>query len=151
MGGEVILLVLIVVGIIGKAPLIATSSCLLLVLKLINLTHYFPLIERRGLELGLLFLMLSVLVPFANGEISFKEIRLNIFSWPGLLAILGGCLATYMNGDGLRMLQYQPEIMVGLVIGSILGIVLFKGIPVGPLMAAGLTAVFLKIFRLLIK
>ena len=64
---------------------------------------------------------------------------------------LGGCLATYMNGDGLRMLQYQPEIMVGLVIGSILGIVLFKGIPVGPLMAAGLTAVFLKIFRLLIK
>ncbi len=151
MGGEVILLVLIVVGIIGKAPLIATSSCLLLVLKLVNLTHYFPLIERRGLELGLLFLMLSVLVPFANGEISFKEIRLNIFSWPGLLAILGGCLATYMNGDGLRMLQYQPEIMVGLVIGSILGIVLFKGIPVGPLMAAGLTAVFLKIFRLLIK
>lgn len=151
MGGEVILLVLIVVGIIGKVPLIATSSCLLLVLKLINLTHYFPLIERRGLELGLLFLMLSVLVPFANGEISFKEIRLNIFSWPGLLAILGGCLATYMNGDGLRMLQYQPEIMVGLVIGSILGIVLFKGIPVGPLMAAGLTAVFLKIFRLLIK
>ena len=80
MGGEVILLVLIVVGIIGKAPLIATSSCLLLVLKLVNLTHYFPLIERRGLELGLLFLMLSVLVPFANGEISFEEIRLNIFS-----------------------------------------------------------------------
>lgn len=151
MGGEAILLVLIIVGIIGRAPLIATSACLLLVLKLTKLTHYFPLIERRGLELGLLFLMLSVLVPFANGEISGKDIKDSLFSLPGILALIGGCLATYMNGDGLRMLQLQPELMVGLVVGSILGIVFFKGIPVGPLMAAGLTAVFLKILRIFIN
>lgn len=151
MGGETILLVLIVVGIIGKAPLIATSSCLLLVLKLVNMTHYFPLIERRGMELGLLFLLLSVLVPFANGEIGTKEIKDSLFTLPGFLAIIGGCLATYMNGGGLRMLQDQPELMVGLVAGSIVGIILFKGIPVGPLMAAGLTAAFLKIFRIFLR
>jgi len=147
LGGETVLLILIVIGIIGKAPLIATSACLLLVLKLTNLTHYFPLIERRGLELGLLFLMLSVLVPFASGQITGKIIKDSIISLPGLLALIGGCLATYMNGDGLRMLKLQPELLVGLVLGSIVGIVFFKGIPVGPLMAAGLTAVFLKVFK----
>lgn len=147
LGGETVLVFLIIIGIVGKAPLIATSSCLLLVLKLTRLTHYFPLIERRGLELGLLFLMLSVLVPFAAGEITGKEIKESLLSVPGLLALLGGCLATYMNGDGLRMLKLQPELLIGLVFGSIIGIIFFKGIPVGPLMAAGLTAVFLKIFR----
>lgn len=147
MGGDSVLVILIIIGIIGKAPLIATSACVLLVLKLTNLTHYFPLIERRGLELGLLFLMLSVLVPFATGKITGKEIKDSLISIPGLLALVGGCLATYMNGDGLRMLKLQPELLIGLVAGSILGIVFFKGIPVGPLMAAGLTALFLKVFK----
>lgn len=146
MGGEALLLILIVIGLVAKAPLIATSACILLVLKLTNLTHYFPLIERRGLELGLLFLMLSVLVPFASGKVTLQELRHCFISVPGLLAIVGGTLATYMNGDGLRMLKLQPELLMGLVIGSIIGIVFFKGIPVGPLMAAGLTAFFLKIF-----
>lgn len=149
MGGEGILLILIIIGIVGKAPLIATSACILLVLKLTNLTHYFALIERRGLELGLLFLMLSVLVPFAEGKITFKELRCSLLSLPGLLALVGGALATYMNGDGLRMLKHEPELLIGLVVGSIAGIVFLKGIPVGPLMAAGLTAFFLKLFKLL--
>lgn len=147
MDAETLLLVLIVIGLVAKAPLIATSACILLVLKLTKLTHYFPLIERRGLELGLLFLMLSVLVPFASGKISFKELKSCFISIPGMMAIIGGALATYMNGDGLRMLKVQPELLLGLVIGSIVGIVFFKGIPVGPLMAAGLTALFLKIIN----
>ena len=149
MGGEGVLLVLIIIGILGKAPLVATSACILLVLKLTNLTHYFPLIERRGLELGLLFLMLSVLIPFADGKITLKELSCSLLSLPGALALAGGALATYMNGDGLRMLKNQPELLIGLVIGSIAGIVFLNGIPVGPLMAAGLTAFFLKLFTLL--
>jgi len=148
MGGEGILLILIIIGLVGKAPLIAASACILLVLKLTSLTHYFPLIERRGLELGLLFLMLSVLIPFAGGTITFKELRSSLFSLPGILALAGGALATYMNGDGLRMLKDQPELLIGLVAGSIIGIVFLKGIPVGPLMAAGLTAFFLKLFKI---
>ena len=150
MGGEGILMILIIIGIAGKAPLIATSACILLVLRLTNLTHYFALIERRGLELGLLFLMLSVLVPFAEGRITLKELRCSLLSLPGLLALAGGALATYMNGDGLRMLKDEPELLIGLVVGSIAGIVFLKGIPVGPLMAAGLTAFFLKFFKYLL-
>lgn len=149
MSAETILLVLIIIGIIGKAPLISTSACILLIMKLTHLTHYFPLIERRGLEAGLLFLMLSVLIPFAKGDVSVGDIKDSILSLPGILALLGGLLATYMNGDGLRMLKLQPQLIIGLVIGSIIGIVFFKGIPVGPLMAAGLTAFFLKLISMI--
>ena len=66
MWGETGLIFLIIIGILGKAPLIAIAACILMVLKLSHLTHYFPLIERRALEMGLLFLMLSVLTPLAQ-------------------------------------------------------------------------------------
>lgn len=151
MSGQILLLTLILIGIFGKAPIVATSACVLLVLKLTNLQHYFPLIERRGLEAGLLFLMLSVLVPFAADKITFKQLMKNLMSLPGILALVGGTLATYMNGEGLRLLKIQPELMIGLVVGGIIGIVFFKGIPVGPLMAAGLAAFFLNVINAIFK
>jgi len=100
------------------------------------------------LEIGLLFLLLSVLVPFADGQMNYKDIIKGIFSWQGLICAFGGALATYMNGAGLYMLKVQPELMTGLVVGAIIGIVLFKGIPVGPLMAAGLAAMIIKFIEI---
>ena len=149
MWGEAVLVALILIGILGKSNILATAACILLVVKLTNLFVLFPILERRGLELGLLFLMVSVLVPFATGQVPPKELLSSFASVPGILAILGGTLATYMNGQGLNMLKVEPELMVGLVIGGIIGIVFLKGIPVGPLMAAGLTALFLKIIDML--
>ncbi len=148
MWGEAVLVSLILIGILGKSNILATAACILLVVKLTRLYSLFPILERRGLELGLLFLMISVLVPFATGKVSPKDILGSFLSLPGILAILGGTLATYMNGQGLDMLKIEPELMVGLVVGGIIGIVFLKGIPVGPLMAAGLTALFLKLFYL---
>lgn len=148
MWGTALLVILILVGLVGKSNIIATAACMLLVLKLLNLQSIFPVIERRGLELGLLFLIISVLVPFAEGKISAREIGNSFLTIPGLLAILGGALATHMNGQGLEMLKFEPELMIGLVIGAILGIVFWGGIPVGPLMAAGITALFMRLFNL---
>lgn len=149
MNGETVLVSLILIGLIGKSSILATAACILLIMKLLNLQAFFPLVERRGLEIGLLFLMLAVLVPFAKGKISGNDILSSFTTLPGLFALLGGALATFMNKQGLTMLKLDPELMVGLVIGSIIGIIGFGGIPVGPLMAAGLTAFFLSVFSLL--
>jgi uncharacterized membrane protein (DUF441 family) len=32
----------------------------------------------------------------------------------------------------------QPHLVAGLLVGTVLGVALFKGVPVGPLIAAGL-------------
>ncbi|MDF2663671.1 MAG: hypothetical protein K0Q94_6462, partial [Paenibacillus sp.] len=55
MNGELLLLLLIIVGMIGRSPIITTAACILLIVKLIHLERFLPSIERRGLELGLLF------------------------------------------------------------------------------------------------
>ncbi|WP_418792470.1 DUF441 domain-containing protein [Phosphitispora sp. TUW77] len=148
MWGEAILLSLIILGILGKSSIMAASSCILLVIKLTRMYSLFPLLERRSLELGLMFLMISVLVPFATGKVSPEEIFGSFTSITGVAAIMGGALAAYMNGQGLNMLKLDPELMVGIVVGGIIGIVILKGIPTGPLMAAGLTALFIKIVQI---
>ncbi|WP_040951379.1 DUF441 domain-containing protein [Gorillibacterium massiliense] len=147
MNGNIILLILIIIGLIGRSPIITTAACILLVFNLLSLQRFFPTIERRGLELGLLFLTMGVLVPFASGKITYKDISSVVLTLPGIMALAGGAIAAFMNGRGLEMLKLEPQIIVGLVIGSIFGIIFLRGIPVGPLMAAGLTALLLKAFQ----
>ncbi|MGG1571729.1 DUF441 domain-containing protein [Fictibacillus sp. NRS-1165] len=148
---EFALVFLIIVGLIGRSPIIATAASLLLVLKLSSLERLFPMLERRGLELGLMFLTISVLVPFASGKITGKDILLLLTTLSGAVALAGGALATYMNGKGLAMLRVEPNMIVGLVVGSIIGIVFLRGIPVGPLMAAAITALLMKIIYFVSK
>ncbi len=140
------LVVLLLVGIIARSNLIAIAACVLLILRFARLHFIFPLLERRGLEVGLLFLLLSILVPIAQGAVNEKDLIYNLTSLPGIMAVVGGAVATHMNSEGIKLLGLRPEIIFGLVIGSIFGIVFFHGVPVGPLMAAGIAALYLEIF-----
>lgn len=148
MSGEITLVILIIVGIVGRSSILATAASVLLILKLTHFQRFFPMLERRGLEIGLLFLMISVLVPLVNGKIQFKDILGSFFTLAGIMAIVGGILATYLNGQGLDMLKQEPSLMMGLVIGSILGIVFLHGIPVGPLMAAAIAALLYRLITI---
>lgn len=87
--GEIVLVALIVIGLIGRSSIITTAACLLLIVKLTHLDRYLPVIERRGIELGLLFLTLAVLVPFAAGRIQPKDIIDAFSGWVGWVALLG--------------------------------------------------------------
>lgn len=146
--GNILLLGLLIAGIISRSNLIAIAAGTLLFLKLTGLNFMLPLLERRGLEMGLLFLLLSIMIPLATDRISVKDIVYNLTSWAGVMAIAGGALATHLNGQGLKLLQLDPVIIFGLITGSIFGIIFLGGIPVGPLMAAGLTALLLEIGRI---
>jgi len=147
--GEIVLVALIVIGLVGRSSIITTAACLLLIVKLTHLDRYLPVIERRGIELGLLFLTLAVLVPFAAGRIQPKDIIDAFSGWVGWVALLGGAIGAFLNSRGLDTLKSDPQLIVGIVIGSIVGVVLLRGIPVGPLMAAGITAVLVKLVQLL--
>lgn len=148
MGSErVILLALMALGVAARNSLIVTSAGAVLIMQVLRLNRLFPLVERRGLEAGLIFLLMAVLVPFATGEVGWSEIRQSFTSWSGLAAIAGGVMAAVLSGYGVTLLQVKPEVIVGMVVGTILGVVVFKGIPVGPLAAAGFTAVLLALLR----
>jgi len=143
------MLLIFLLGIWGKSSVIAAAAGILLVLQVTNFQSLLPVLERRGLEIGLVFLVIAVLVPFATGRVSPRELLRSFATVPGIIAIVSGAVATVMNGSGLDLLQREPSLMIGLVIGSIIGVITFGGIPVGPLMAGGIAAVLLKLVRLL--
>ncbi len=141
------MLAIFLLGIIGRSNIIAAAAGILLVLQIANIQFIFPVLEDRGLDLGLLFLVISVLVPFASGRISFNEISSSVFTLSSLIAFISGLIATLLNERGLGLLQREPGLMVGLVLGSIIGVSFFRGIPVGPLMAAGIAAAILAVLN----
>jgi uncharacterized membrane protein (DUF441 family) len=145
---NLMLLSMFLLGMIFGNNLIAASAGTLLVIKLIKLPSLLGVVERHCLEWGLLFLLITVMVPFAQEKVGFKEMMTSFTNPVGLVAILGGALATYICGQGVALLNWRPEVMAGLVIGTVLGVALLKGMPVGPLAAAGLTAVILNLFGL---
>ena len=138
------LIALLILGLAARSDLVAAAAAILLGLRLMRLTAWLPVLERSGVELGLLFLTIAMLVPFALGKVNLKEVLKSFITLPGLLALAGGALATHINGRGLAMLNEQSYLMIGLILGTILGIVVLGGVPAGPLMAAGMTYLLLQ-------
>lgn len=148
MGGpELLLLVILILGLAGKSGVLVAAASVLLLLHSLHLNRLVGAIETRALELGLIFLMVSVLAPFARGEIHARELVRTLLSAPGILTVLAAVLATRLNLGGLEILKREPSLMLGIVVGSIAGVILARGIPVGPLMAAGLAWVFINLWR----
>jgi uncharacterized membrane protein (DUF441 family) len=145
---NLLLLVILVMGLVFNNNLVAAGAGSLLVLKLVKLQVVLRIFERRALDLGLLFLLIAVLVPFALDRVGVKDIWRTFQTLRGWLAVTGGVTAAYLCGQGLLLMQMQPEVVVGLVIGTIFGVSLLKGIPVGPLAAAGVTALLFNILGL---
>ncbi|SJZ88193.1 DUF441 domain-containing protein [Selenihalanaerobacter shriftii] len=152
MGKEYILIFIIfALGVLAKSDLLSLAAVILFLLKFLQLHSIFPILEDKGLDIGLLFLILAVLAPLITNSKALSEL-MNVFKSPlGILALIGGLLATQLNGMGLNLLEDKPQLIIGMVLGSLIGIIFLDGIPVGPLMAGGVTAFFLKLFKILIN
>lgn len=150
-GSLTILFLIFFLGLVSRSCPFLIAAGLILLLKLLKIKSFLLLLENQGLETGLLFLMLAILVPLILDleRIEPKEIMKAFNSFPGVLAISGGIIATRLNGLGINLLETQPQIIIGLMIGSILGIIFFKGKPVGPLMAGGVAGFFMYLWGLI--
>lgn len=147
---NIILVAILTISILGKANSVAIAACILLFIKLINLDKYiFPVINNQGMFLGLVILIAAILIPIANGEINFMNIK-NIFtSWIGIAALLISLFTTYLSGLGLQYLTVQGhgDVMPALILGAVIAASFLDGVPVGPLITSGILALAIKLFH----
>lgn len=142
------LFIIFVVAILSKNNLLGAAAAIVFFLDLMRLNRFFPLIQARGLEAGLLFLTIALMIPFATGQVTLKSLASSLLSPVGILSIVGGLLGAYLNSQGLEFVAAEPSIIPGILIGVMLSVSLFGGVSVGPIMAAGITALLI---RLLIR
>ncbi|WP_342561323.1 DUF441 domain-containing protein [Paenibacillus sp. FSL R7-0345] len=135
---SLLLLGLAALGILSSNSPVTIAMVVLLLLRVLGLQQTFPWLEKHGLTLGIIILTIGVMTPLASGKISLNTIWQSFFHWKSLAAIGIGMLVAYLGGRGAVLMGSQPTVVAGLLIGTVLGVALFKGVPVGPLIAAGL-------------
>lgn len=138
----IFLVVLIFLGVVGNNSSITISAIVLLLMQQTFLAKYLPYMEKYGLNLGIIILTVGVLAPIISGKIQLPGF-VALLNWKMLLAIAIGILVAWFGGRGVGLLGTQPVLITGLLIGTIIGVSFFGGIPVGPLIAAGILSLML--------
>ena len=133
----------------NKSLLFATIFVLILKLFMPLSSSLMDTIHSKGINWGVTIISISILIPIATGEIGFKNL-MDAFKKPlGWLAILCGILVAILSKKGVGLIGASPEITVALVFGTILGVVIFRGIAAGPVIAAGMTYCLFSLFQMI--
>ncbi|MFD1177297.1 DUF441 domain-containing protein [Paenibacillus puldeungensis] len=138
-----LLLVMAALGIFSSNMPITVAMIVLLLLRVLHLNNTFPWLEKYGLTLGIIVLTIGVMTPVASGKISVQTLWASFLHWKSLLAIGVGILVAWLGGRGATLMGNQPTVVAGLLIGTVLGVAFFRGVPVGPLIAAGILSLLI--------
>lgn len=138
-----ILLGLAALGFISHNTTVAVSVLVLIIIRVTPLNHFFPWVEKQGLTIGIIILTIGVLAPIASGSLPASTLLHSFANWKSLVAIAVGIFVSWLGGRGVTLMTTQPSLVAGLLVGTVLGVALFRGIPVGPLIAAGILSLML--------
>ena len=144
----IFLFILLGIGLIAKNQSLIIAVACLFIVKWVGLSDkVFPFLQQKGIQLGVTIITIAVLVPIATGEIGFKEMKEALTSYYAWIALGSGILVAIMAANGVELLRTDPHITTALVLGTILPVALFKGVAVGPLIAAGIAYFAMKIVQ----
>lgn len=131
------LVAMIFLGIISQNNSITVSATILLLMQQTALVQFVPLIEKHGLNIGIIILTVSVLSPLVSGRIQIPPAA-GFLNLKMAAAVAIGIFVAWIAGRGVPLMGQQPVLITGLLIGTVIGVTFMGGIPVGPLIAAGI-------------
>lgn len=134
---SLLLVVLIALGVLGNNSSITISAAVLLLMQQTFLSKYIPFLEKNGLTIGVIILTIGVLAPLVTGKVPLPSLSA-LLNWKMFAAIAVGALVAWLAGRGVPVMRDQAVLLTGLMIGTVLGVAFLGGIPVGPLIAAGI-------------
>jgi len=141
---NITLLLLLALGVVGNNATVSIAVAILLLMRLLSLERFFPFLEQYGLHVGIIVLTIGILTPLASGKIKPDSLYQLFMNWQSILAVLIGIFVAYLAGKGTSLMTDNPFIVTGLLLGTIIGVTFFRGVAVGPLIAAGILAFLLQ-------
>ena len=139
----IVLIILLACGIFSHNTAVTIAAAVLIIFRITPLSEFFPLLQQHGLNIGIIILTIGVLTPIASGTIAGNDILKSFMSWKSLAAVAVGVFVAWLGGRGVTLMANQPNIVAGLLIGTVAGVALLRGVPVGPLIAAGILSLII--------
>ena len=131
------LVTLIFLGVISQNNSITISATVLLLMQQTALVQFVPLVEKHGLNIGIIFLTVGVLSQLVSGRVQVPPVA-EFLNFKIIASVLIGIFVAWLAGRGVFLMGQQPVLVAGLLIGTVIGVAFMGGIPVGPLIAAGI-------------
>lgn len=123
-----LLLVLSAVGLTSGNDAVGLAALLALFVRELGPPGSLEATARHSTELGVLFLVLGLLLPAVSGAVRAPELFSRVLLTPtGLLSLAVGLIASRLAADGVALMQARPEVLMGLVAGSLAGVWLLGG------------------------
>ena len=145
------LLTILVIALIAKNNSLVLATLCVMLLKLFGpyTNKLMTLINQKGINWGILIITIAILIPIATGKITFYDLLAAFKSPIGWIAIICGIAVAIFSAKGVALIDASPQITVALVIGTIIGVVVFRGLAAGPIIASGMTYLLFQLFQTL--
>lgn len=152
MSAYLFLILLVLIGVIAQNQSIIIASSVLLIIKALGFgDQLFPTLASKGINWGVTIITIAVLVPIATGDIGFKELWNSIRGPVGIVAFGSGIFVALAAAQGVQLMRVDPVVTTALLAGTILAVGFMKGVPVGPLIGAGIAALILGGYQVIEK
>lgn len=148
---EIIFVVTIVLSFLSGNKTMSISATVILLLRLIHADKVLDIFASRGINIAILLLTISVLAPLALNRYNFGQLRDVVMTPAGWIAIGAGILVTLLGTTGVAISSTDITILLGVTLGSVLGVALFHGTPMGPLIGSGIAYCVLVVLRSIFK
>ncbi|RVU71327.1 MULTISPECIES: DUF441 domain-containing protein [Lactobacillus] len=143
------LALILVVALVGHNMSLIIATGVVMVLKLLPFaSKWLPVIEAKGINWGVTVISVAILIPIATGRIGFNDLIKAFKSPAGWVAVAAGIAVAILSKYGVDQLAAVPQVTIALVLGTIIGVVAFKGIAAGPVIASGMTYLVVTLFNL---
>ncbi|OFH99477.1 hypothetical protein CLOACE_22290 [Clostridium acetireducens DSM 10703] len=136
---KIILITLILACIFTKNKPMVLASIIVLIFSFINNDNIIKFSRKYFLETGLCFLMIWMLIPLIDkNKESILDVK-NYLNLNGFVSIACGIFVAIIASKGLNFLTGNVSVLGGVILGSIIGVAFLGGIPVGPMIASGIS------------
>lgn len=141
------MLAILICGVVGHNMSVAYAAGAVILLKVLGLNQVIDVLGDKGITWGIILLTAAIFVPIATGNITWADI-LHCFQSPvGIVSLIVGAGVAIFGYLGVDYMKASPEVATALIIGTMIGVFFFRGIPVGPLIASGVVYVVMTIWQ----
>ncbi|QVK18489.1 DUF441 domain-containing protein [Mycoplasmatota bacterium] len=147
----ILLAVLLLLGIFSKNQTIIIAVLVLIGMVLLKLNNEtLTTIKKFSIKYGIILITIYAFIPIAKGDITYHDLLKAITTWRAWVAIFAGVLVTHFAKFGIEMMSSSPDVVTFVLVGIIIGMIIFKGVASGPLIGSGIALMLYSIIDFIV-